>query len=96
MDHYTLKLYVTGRTTRSLSALQALERICQDRLPGRHVIDLIDLLEQPDLASQASVIVTPTVVREHPLPERRVVGDFSSEQDVVLGLQLPAVSRAQD
>ena len=96
MDHYTLKLYVTGRTTQSLCALQALERICKDRLPGRHVIDLVDLLERPDLASHASVIVTPTVVREHPLPERRVVGDFSSEQDVVLGLQLPPIPRAQE
>lgn len=96
MDHYTLKLYVTGRTAQSLNALQALERICMDRLPGRHAIDFIDLLERPDLAADASIIVTPTVVREHPLPERRVVGDFSSEQDVVMGLQLPPVSRAQN
>ena len=92
MDHYTLKLYVTGRTPRSLGALQTLERICEKRLAGRYVIHLVDLSERPELAQECSVIATPTLVREFPLTEKRLVGDFSREEEVVLGLDLPALS----
>ena len=92
MDHFTLKLYVTGRTLRSLGALQTLERICEKWIAGRYVIHLVDLSERPELAQECSVIATPTVVREFPLPQKRLVGDFSQEEEVVLGLGLPAAS----
>jgi circadian clock protein KaiB len=85
---YTLKLYVTGRTPRSMHALSTLQRICATRLEGLYTIDLIDVKERPEMAIANNILMTPTVIKERPLPERRVVGDLSHEEDLVVSLGL--------
>jgi circadian clock protein KaiB len=83
------KLYVTGQTIRSRTALENLRRICTDRLDGAAEIEVIDVLERPDLAEQHWIIATPTLVRELPAPSRRLVGDLSSVDRVIEVLGLP-------
>jgi circadian clock protein KaiB len=94
---YTLKLFVTGRSPRSTHAFSTLQRICDARLKGRYTIDLIDLQEFPELGPLNDVLVTPTVIKELPLPQRRVVGDLTHEESVASGLGLvPSLLDAQE
>ncbi|MCK6547877.1 circadian clock KaiB family protein [Myxococcota bacterium] len=82
------KLYVTGQTVRSRIALENLRRICAERLGGAAEIEVIDVLERPELAEQQWIIATPTLVRELPAPSRRLVGDLSSVERVAEALGL--------
>jgi circadian clock protein KaiB len=88
MDTYLLKLFVTGQTPRSLRAIDNLRRICDEELPAQCELVLIDVLEQPQLAEDHKVLATPTLIRELPLPVRRIVGDLSDTVQVMLGLEL--------
>jgi circadian clock protein KaiB len=83
-----LKLYVTGGTPRAEAAVANLRRICEETIPDEYELVVIDVLEQPHLAEQDHVLVTPTVVRQLPLPSRRVLGDLSNSDLVLSGLQL--------
>ena len=91
-SHKTWKfaLYVTGDTARSDSAISSLEQICNSCLGNDYAIDVIDLLEHPELARQHQILAVPTAIRTYPLPERRVIGDLSRTEMVVAFLQLPA------
>jgi circadian clock protein KaiB len=83
-----LQLFVTGQTPRSLRALANLRRICDLRLPGRYEIRVVDVLERPQVAEEARVLATPTLIRLAPAPNRRVIGDLSDERRVIDGLEL--------
>jgi circadian clock protein KaiB len=86
---WRLRLYVTGQTSRSLAAFTNLKALCERYLSGRYEIELIDLLEQPSLAYDNQILATPTVVRQQPLPVRKVIGDLSDSERALAGLELP-------
>ena len=88
MNRYVLRLYVTGNTARSERAIKNLRRLCADVLRNGCDIEVVDVLEQPDLAEVDRVLATPTVIRRVPGPERRVVGDLSDASKVLLGLDV--------
>lgn len=97
MEKYLIKLYVTGRTPRSQQAIRNLERICQEELNGRYELVVIDVLERPQLAEDEKILATPTVVKELPIPMRRIIGDLSDTERVLLGLDLrPAPEQKSD
>jgi circadian clock protein KaiB len=91
---YLLKLYVTGQTPRSLRAIADLRALCEEGLPGRYELTVIDVLERPQLAEDEKILATPTVVKELPGPMRRIIGDLSDSERVLLGLDLHTVSAA--
>ena len=89
--HKTWKfaLYITGDTARSDSAISNLKQICNSYLGNNYEIEVIDLLEHPELARQHQILAVPTAIRTYPLPERRVIGDLSRTEVVVAFLELP-------
>jgi circadian clock protein KaiB len=89
MTDFSFRLYVAGRTARSQAAVSTLRFLCESRLPNRHAIEIIDVLERPDLAEQARILATPTVVRLEPLPQLRVIGDLSDHGRAAAVLGLP-------
>jgi circadian clock protein KaiB len=88
MPNYVLRLYVTGQTPRSLQSVENLQRLCEKHLPGRFSLEVIDIYQQPALAAEGQIIAAPTLIKAMPLPLRRLVGDFSDAERVVLGLDL--------
>jgi len=89
---WVLRLYVAGQTPRSLAAISNLHRICDMHLGGRCRIEVIDLLEKPQLAEGDQIVAIPTLVRKLPMPMRRVIGDLSDTERTLVGLQLKAAS----
>lgn len=87
-DKYVLKLYVTGRTPRAELAIANLKRICEEDLHGRYDLHVIDVLEHPHLAEDERILATPTLIKHLPPPLRRVIGDLSDKEKVLLGLDL--------
>jgi len=79
---------VTGQTTRSLRSIENLQRLCERHLRGRFELQVIDIYQQPALAAEGQIIAAPTLIKAMPLPLRRLVGDFSDQNRVVLGLDL--------
>jgi circadian clock protein KaiB len=87
-DFFELRLYVAGQTSRSLAALTNLKKICEEHLQGRYRIEVIDLLEQPQLARGDQILALPTVVRRLPKPIRKLIGDLSDTERALVGLDL--------
>jgi circadian clock protein KaiB len=87
-DFFELRLYIAGQTSRSLAALTNLKRICEEHLHGRYRIEVIDLLERPQLARGDQIIALPTLVRKLPVPIRKLVGDLSDTERALVGLDL--------
>ena len=85
---FLLKLYVAGSTPRAALAIENLKRICETDLSGRYDLQIIDVLEHPELAEQDKVLATPTLIKQLPPPLRRVIGDLSDSEKVLLGLEL--------
>jgi circadian clock protein KaiB len=85
---YLLKLYVTGKTPRAEKAIANLRRICEDELNGQYELQIIDVLEQPQLAEDEKILATPTLIKNLPLPLRRVIGDLTDKDKVLLGLDV--------
>lgn len=88
MRNYQLKLYITGHTQRSQQAIANLRRICDEELRGEYELVVIDVLERPQLAEDEKILATPTLVKELPMPIRRIIGDLSDSERVLLGLDL--------
>jgi len=86
--HWTLRLYVAGQTPKSLAAFDNLKRLCEERLKGHYSIEVIDLLKNPRLAKDDQILAIPTLVRRLPLPVRRIIGDLSNTERVLVGLDL--------
>lgn len=89
---WKLRLYVAGQTPKSLTAFANLKRICEEHLAGRYQIEVIDLLKQPELAQLDQIIALPTLVRKLPEPIKRIVGDLSNSERVVVGMNLEKLS----
>lgn len=88
MDTYKLKLFITGQTTRSRRAIENLRRICDESLDCVYEVVVIDVLEDPQQAEDEKIMATPTLVKELPLPMRRIIGDLSDRYRVLLGLDI--------
>jgi circadian clock protein KaiB len=89
---WQLRLYVAGTTDRSTAALANLRRICDELLAGRYEIEVIDLLERPQLAKGEQIVAIPTLVRKLPEPVRKIIGDLSDRERVLIGLDLRPLS----
>lgn len=85
---YELRLYVAGKTAKSVTALTNLKKYCEEHLKGRYKIEVIDLLEQPQLAEGDQIFAIPTLVRKVPEPIRKIIGDLSNEEKVLVGLNI--------
>lgn len=83
-----LRLYVAGRSPKSVEAIENLRRVCEQYLPGRYHVELVDLLEHPKLARGDEIIAIPTLVRRLPEPIRKIIGDLSDTEQLLVGLQM--------
>jgi len=88
MSKAMLTLYVTGQTTRSARAIANLRRICDEELGGEYDMKVIDVLERPQLAEDEKILATPTLIKELPLPIRRIIGDLADTEKVLIGLDM--------
>jgi circadian clock protein KaiB len=88
-----LRLYVAGESPKSLRAFSNLKRLCEAHLRGRYEIEIIDLLEQPELAQGDDILAIPTLVRRLPEPLRKIIGDLSNTESVLVGLRLQPDTR---
>lgn len=87
-DCWELRLYTAGQTPKSMAAFSNLKRICEEHLPGRYKIEVIDLTQNPRLAKEDQIVAIPTLVRRLPDPLRRIIGDLSDTERTLVGLQL--------
>ena len=87
-ERWDLRLYVAGQTVRAVAAFANLQRICEEHLPGQYRIEVIDLLKQPQLAKGDQILAVPTLVRKLPEPVRKIIGDLSNTEKVLVGLDL--------
>ena len=85
---YILRLFVTGSTPKSAQAIQNIVALCKENLAGRHELEVIDIYQHPDCISREHIIVTPTLVRQLPLPEKRIIGDLSDRYRVLSELNI--------
>jgi circadian clock protein KaiB len=85
---YQLRLYVAGQTPKSVQAFRNLKQICEEHLQGRYDIEIVDLLENPQLASGDQILAVPTLVRRLPEPITKIIGDLSNTERVLVGLDL--------
>jgi circadian clock protein KaiB len=92
-EHYLLRLYVTGMTPQSSRAVTNIKKICEEFLKDRYDLQVIDLYQQPNLAKGEQIIAAPTLIKKLPLPLRRVVGDLSNTDRVLVGLDLRKQSK---
>jgi circadian clock protein KaiB len=93
--NYKLRLYITGRTWQSQRAIENLRQICEAELQGRYEIEVIDVLEHPHLAEHEKILATPTLVKQIPEPVRKIIGDLSNHERLLLGLDLSPVRRVE-
>jgi circadian clock protein KaiB len=87
-ERYVLRLYITGMTPRSAHAIENIRTLCEAHLQGRYELEIIDIYQSPSLVQGEQIIATPTLIRKLPLPLRRLVGDLSNEERVLMGLDL--------
>ncbi|HLN19442.1 MAG TPA: circadian clock KaiB family protein, partial [Bacteroidales bacterium] len=87
-EKYILTLYVTGMTPKSTKAVNNLNEICGKHLKGRYSLEIVDLYENPELAKGEQIIASPTLIKKLPLPLRRIIGDMSNKEHVLVGLDI--------
>jgi circadian clock protein KaiB len=87
---WNLRLYVAGQTPKSVTALANLKRICDEHMQGAYSVEVIDLMENPQLARRDQIVAIPTLVRELPSPLKRIIGDLSNTERVLVGLDVVA------
>jgi circadian clock protein KaiB len=92
-EHYELRLYVAGQSPRSVRAIENLRLFCDEHLAGRYSVEVIDLTLNPTLARSDEIIAVPTLVRKLPEPIRKIIGDLSDTEKVLVGLQLLPADR---
>ena len=90
-DFYRLRLYIAGQTPNSIAAMANLKEICEDKLRGKYRIEVVDLLEKPQLAKGDQIIAIPTLVRRLPPPVKKIIGNLSKTESVIVGLDLKPV-----
>jgi circadian clock protein KaiB len=87
-EYWELRLYVAGQTQKSMTALTNLKKYCEEFLKGRYKIEVIDLLKNPQLAEGDQILAIPTLVRKVPVPIRKIIGDLSNQERVLVGLDI--------
>jgi circadian clock protein KaiB len=87
-QRYLLRLYVSGMTSRSTAAMATIKALCEEQLHGRYVLEVIDIYRHPEVAADAQIIAAPTLVRHLPEPLRRIIGDLSNQERLLMGLDL--------
>jgi circadian clock protein KaiB len=87
-DGYNLRLYVAGQTPKSIAAIANLKRICEMHLPGRYEVEIVDLMKDPSLAQRHQIVAIPTLIRQLPEPLKRIIGDLSNLEKVLVGLDI--------
>ncbi|MDV2480593.1 circadian clock protein KaiB [Methanoculleus sp. Wushi-C6] len=87
-EFWQLRLYVAGRTSKSRRAIENLRRICEEHLPGKYSIEVVDLLDHPEIARREEIIAIPTLIRQLPPPLRKLIGDLSDGEKVLVGLEI--------
>jgi circadian clock protein KaiB len=87
-DRWILRLYIAGQTRKSVTAFENLRRICEERLKSRYQIEVIDLLVNPQLGREHQILALPTLVRKLPVPVRKIIGDLSNTEKVLIGLDI--------
>lgn len=96
MNKIILTLYITGKTSRSERAIKNLREICENDLKDRFELIIVDVLEQPQLAEDQKILATPTVVKSLPPPMKRIIGDLSDKEKVLLGLDIHSFSNSSE
>ena len=91
-EEQILRLYIAGQTPKSIKAFANLKKICEEHMPGRYRIEVIDLIQNPQLAAGDQILAVPTLVRRLPEPVRRIIGDLSHTDRVLVGLDLRSAS----
>lgn len=91
-SEYQLRLYVAGQTAKSVLAFENLNRICETHLAGRYTIEVVDLLKNPTLAAGDQILAVPTLVRQLPEPIKKIIGDLSNEDRVLVGLDVKPIN----
>lgn len=92
---WELRLYVAGKTAKSIMALNNLKRYCETHLQGKYVIEIIDLLVHPQLAEGDQILAIPTLVKKVPEPIRKIIGDLSNEEKVLVGLDIRPTNKSE-
>jgi circadian clock protein KaiB len=87
-DMWILRLYVAGQTPKAITAFTNLKKICEEQLEGKYSIEVIDLLKNPHLANEYQIVALPTLIRKLPVPVRKIIGDLSNTERVLMGLDL--------
>lgn len=87
-DGYNLRLYIAGQTPKSVAAIANLKKLCEAHLPGRYKIEVIDLMKDPALAQRDQIVAIPTLIRQLPEPLKRIIGDLSNTEKVLVGLDI--------
>ena len=87
-EHWNLRLYVAGQSPKSRAALENLRRFCEEYMSGKYRIEVIDLMEQPQLAKGDQIVAIPTLVRKLPTPLRKIIGDLSNTEKLLVGFDL--------
>lgn len=91
---WDLRLYVAGQTPRSVAAIANLRRFCEEHLAGKYRIEVVDLVSNPQLARTDQILAIPTLVRRLPVPMRKIIGDLSNSERVLVGLELKPHAQA--
>jgi circadian clock protein KaiB len=92
-EKWELRLYIAGNTAKSMTALANLKKYCEEHLPDQYSLEIIDLLVQPQLAAGDQIFAIPTLVRKMPVPIRKIIGDLSNEEKVLVGLNLRPIKK---
>jgi circadian clock protein KaiB len=93
-EKWELRLYIAGNTAKSKLALSNLKKYCEEHLKGKYIIEVIDLLQQPQLAEGDQIFAIPTLVKKVPEPIRKIIGDLSNEEKVLVGLNIRPVKKS--
>jgi len=91
-DAWVLRLYVAGQTPKAITAFTNLKKICEEQLNGKYTIEVIDLMQNPQLAAEFQIVALPTLIRKLPVPVRKIIGDLSDTERVLIGLDLQALN----
>ncbi len=87
-QHYTLRLFVTGTTSKSMRAIENIKEICEEHLKGRYDLEVVDIFQKPELAQTENIIAAPTLIKKLPLPLRKWIGDLADREKILVGLDL--------
>ncbi|MFD3003070.1 circadian clock KaiB family protein [Pontibacter toksunensis] len=90
-EFFELRLYVAGQTQKSVTALANLKKYCEEHLQGKYRIEIVDLLKHPQLAEGDQIVAIPTLVKKVPLPVRKIIGDLSNKEKVLVGLDIKTI-----